>query len=145
MLKSTCDEMKDYDVFGISIGHHLHRMTAAQYTENIKAVFEHINSVSASCPTTSGRARRLIYISPPAAAPREDPWVQQARDRRTNIRLTHWTSISLEMARAYGWRTVDQYALTNAFGRDVKDFIHFIETDGLDPVLDDVIAKMGIC
>ncbi|EJD55095.1 hypothetical protein AURDEDRAFT_109564 [Auricularia subglabra TFB-10046 SS5] len=145
LLTSDCDEIEDFDIIGFSIGHHLHRFNTQEYTEHITTVLDHITSIASSCSTKSGRARQLLYITPPAVAPREDEFVRELKDRRTNLRIAHWARIGLDLAAARGWRTVDQFAYTRAFVRDTKDDAHFIETDGLDPVLDDIVAKLGIC
>lgn len=126
-------------------GHHLHRFNTEEYTEHLTTVLDHITSLASTCASPSGRPRRLLYITPPAVAPREDEFVRELKDRRTNLRISHWARIGLDLAAARGWRTVDQFAPTSGFVRDTKDDAHFLETDGLDPVLDDVIAKLGIC
>jgi len=120
-------------------------MTTTAYTELLDQIFSGLSATSQDCPTSSGRRRQLVYISPPAVVPREDHFVQEVKDRRTNIRITHWVAIGLELANKYGWSSVDQFHLTAPFVRESKDDAHFIETDALDPLLDDVIAKLGIC
>ncbi|KZW02626.1 hypothetical protein EXIGLDRAFT_829154 [Exidia glandulosa HHB12029] len=145
LLSSQCDEIAGFDIIGFEIGHHLHRFNTSEYTEHLKTVIDHITSLASTCPSPSGRPRQLLYITPPAVAPREDAFVRELKDRRTNLRISHWARIGLDLAAGRGWKTVDQYAYTTGFVRDTKDDAHFIETDGLDPVLDDIIAKLGIC
>ncbi|KAH7104542.1 hypothetical protein BKA62DRAFT_692573 [Auriculariales sp. MPI-PUGE-AT-0066] len=145
LLVLDCAEIQAFDVLVFSVGHHLHRYTTAQYFEFIGGAFEHVTKLSAECHPSSGRSRQLVYVTPPAVVPREDHFVQDLKDRRTNVRITHWANIGMNLARKHGWRTVDQFHYTAAFVRDSKDDAHFLETDALDAVLDDFIAKLGVC
>ncbi|KIO19788.1 hypothetical protein M407DRAFT_246055, partial [Tulasnella calospora MUT 4182] len=83
----------------------------------------------------------------PAAPPRTDEYVRKFADKRTNVRLQHWADLATEMAINAGWSVVDQFDLTLPHNLEplLTDMAHYLATDAMDPIVDEVIAKIGIC
>jgi hypothetical protein len=61
--------------------------------------------------------------------------------------LGFWRDLAVPLAQDYGWRVVDQFALTEPHIWETLhlDAAHFLATDALDPILDEIIGKSGIC
>lgn len=83
----------------------------------------------------------------PAAPPRTDEYVRSHADRRTNVRLQHWEKLGTELALDAGWSVVDQFELTLPHNLEPlhTDMAHYLATDAMDPIVDEVIGKIGIC
>ncbi|KAI5476459.1 hypothetical protein MNV49_007706 [Pseudohyphozyma bogoriensis] len=66
---------------------------------------------------------------------------------RTNVRLEKWNLEMNRIARKHGWAVVDVHSLTKPFAIETPklDGIHYMNTDAIDPIGDELIAKMGIC
>jgi hypothetical protein len=131
------------------------------YATHIEKVMRRLQE----CAVAAGNARQLhVYLPAPGVTPRQDEYVRKFSDRRTTARARHWRDIAAHLARAAGWRFVDQWALTRAHVWEVMDLgkarwkrstrralmydtdmSHFLSTDALDPIIDEVIAKAGLC
>ncbi|GAA6064618.1 hypothetical protein JCM10212_006572 [Sporobolomyces blumeae] len=68
-------------------------------------------------------------------------------DCRTQQRLTRWNELATEAAIESGWGVVDAQAMTRAMAVDTRmiDGVHYIKTDAIDPMVDELIQKLGIC
>lgn len=89
----------------------------------------------------------LTYMSPPAQPARNDPYTIKFADRRTNGKIRYWASLIGAEATKLGWRYVDAFEKSIAFMEDAwtVDYAHYLFTDALDPILDELILKMEIC
>lgn len=83
----------------------------------------------------------------PAWPQRTDWLVTNFNDKRTNTRLRRWRDLARPIVETRGWRFVDQFALSAPHIWELRflDKSHVLGTDALDPILDEVIAKAGIC
>ncbi|KIO24458.1 hypothetical protein M407DRAFT_244458 [Tulasnella calospora MUT 4182] len=86
-------------------------------------------------------------MTAPATPPRTDEFVQKYADKRTNVRLQHWVGLATELALHAGWSLVDQFDLTLPHNLEPlhTDLAHYLATDAMDPIVDEVIGKIGIC
>lgn len=89
----------------------------------------------------------LTYMSPPAQPPRSDAAFKRFNDKRTNPQLHYWGSLVGQEAMRRGWNFVNQYELTMGFAEDALaiDGTHYLMTDSVEPILDELVSKMGIC
>lgn len=119
--------------------------TTADFLRRLHSYFSALKACAASYPPE--RRPTLVYLTGPAVIPRSDHWPREVDDRRTSSRARLWRDLTLKMAQEEGWRFVDQYDITRSFDWDVLDLdlAHFLATDALDPLLDDVLGKTGIC
>lgn len=115
--------------------------TTASYMSRLA----HLLTALAPCPAPHGQRR--VFLPSPGIPPRADDFVRTFADRRTNARAARWRDLALPLAGAHGWRTVDHYALTLPHAHEVMalDSAHYLGTDAIDAVLDDVLAKSGLC
>ncbi|GAA5837584.1 hypothetical protein JCM11251_002018 [Rhodosporidiobolus azoricus] len=89
------------------------------------------------------RPFRFIFVTSPA-------WYPQAIEKydcRTAQRLGRWNSLASSAALEAGWSVVDAEALTKPMQQDTRimDGVHYIKTDAIDPMVDEVVEKLGIC
>lgn len=143
-----CEEViADADVVVVSVAAHLtasHQISTSQYTETLQSIFSTISG----CPLPPSLSKRtLVYMTAPAAPPRTDEYVRKYADRRTNVRLQHWAELGTEVALKAGWGVVDQFDLTLPHNLEPlhTDMAHYLATDAMDPIVDEVIGKTGIC
>ncbi|KAG8976795.1 hypothetical protein FRC05_003145 [Tulasnella sp. 425] len=145
---AACEEMVgDADVVVVSVAAHLaasHQISTSQYTQTLQSIF----STLSSCPHPPDLSKRtLVYMTAPAAPPRTDEYVRKYADRRTNVRLQHWRDLGTDVALKAGWSVVDQFDLTLPHNLEPlhTDMAHYLSTDAMDPIVDEVIGKIGIC
>ena len=86
-------------------------------------------------------------MTPPAQPPRQDQYPRKANDHRTNVRLQHFSEVGAQLALDHGWSVVDQFSLTmpHVFESLLIDSAHYLMTDAIDPIVDEVIGKAGLC
>lgn len=136
-----CQDLEGLDAFGLSLGHHhAGQASTAEYLQNLTTVFTNF----ASCPF---QPKRKVFFAPPAQPPRQDNWIKTYKDHRTNIRLHYWSDLSTKLALEFGWSVVNQYSLTIHHHEEILsiDNAHYLASDAMDPIVDEVIEKMGIC
>jgi hypothetical protein len=136
----TCEDVETWDGIAISVGHHpATDVSVAQW----EGVLDGLDQIS-NCPNVP----RLVFVTPPPQPPRTDTWAQKMHDRRTCSRLKRFGQIAQERALATStFSVVNQYDLLEPFIFHPLqvDGAHFIETDGLEAVIDETIGKLGIC
>jgi hypothetical protein len=73
--------------------------------------------------------------------------VHPFNDRRTNIRTRYWRDLSQKLAKELGWMFVDQQELTLPHALEPRDMdmAHYMATDAIDPIVDEVLGKTGLC
>ncbi|KAG8951340.1 hypothetical protein FRC00_007305 [Tulasnella sp. 408] len=145
---AACEEMiANADVVVVSVGAHLaasNKISTSQYNETLQSIF----SIISGCPLPPGLSKRtLVYMTAPAAPPRTDEYVRKYSDRRTNVRLQHWAELGTEVALKAGWSVVDQFDLTLPHNLEPlhTDLAHYLATDAMDPIVDEVVGKIAIC
>ncbi|KAG9012166.1 hypothetical protein FRB90_006815 [Tulasnella sp. 427] len=145
---TTCDEMiQDSDIVLVSVAAHLAASRQVATSEYISTLGSILSTIS-KCPLpTHVTERRLVYMTAPAAVPRTDEYVRKYADRRTNVRLQHWRDLGVDIALKAGWSVVDQFELTLPHNLEPlhTDMAHYLATDAIDPIVDEVIGKLGIC
>lgn len=101
---------------------------------------------AAACP---GPLPPLIYLLGPPHPPRDDPSFVNSNDRRTNHRMRIFNDAiaSVVLNETNKWSAVDQQELLDPFDFFPlrTDKAHFLETDGLEAVLDEVMGKLQLC
>ncbi|GAA5895258.1 hypothetical protein JCM6882_006630 [Rhodosporidiobolus microsporus] len=85
----------------------------------------------------------FIFVTSPA-------WYPQAVEKydcRTAQRMGRWNDLATDLALKEGWSVVDAGALTKPIQQDTRfmDGVHYIKTDAIDPMVDEVVEKLGIC
>ncbi|KAM0753234.1 hypothetical protein T439DRAFT_193249 [Meredithblackwellia eburnea MCA 4105] len=87
---------------------------------------------------------KFIYMNSPAFA---YPGSHYRLDCRTGPRLEYWNNKANYLARAAGWAVVDTFMHSRPFAIDtyMLDGVHYLKTDAIDPMADEVIEKLGIC
>lgn len=99
-------------------------------------------------PTSDAPNRSYIFVTLPAGPQRQDEWARGFKDHRTNVRSAFQADAGIKIAQGLvGWSTVDQFALTIPFSMEPLsvDMAHYLVSDALDPILDEVIGKSGVC
>ncbi|GAA6039735.1 hypothetical protein JCM8097_001377 [Rhodosporidiobolus ruineniae] len=89
------------------------------------------------------RPVRFIYLTSPAWSPKPE----ELRDCRTAQRIGRWNELLSEKALEAGWAVVDAGEMTKPMQADAKlmDGVHYIKTDAIDPVVDELVGKMALC
>ncbi|BGP40850.1 hypothetical protein JCM10450v2_004854 [Rhodotorula kratochvilovae] len=85
----------------------------------------------------------FIFVTSPA-------WYPQAVERfdcRTAQRLGRWNALVTKTALEAGWAVVDAGAISKPIQQDTRlaDGVHYIRTDAIDPMVDELVQKLGIC
>ncbi|KAG8909000.1 hypothetical protein FRB99_000103 [Tulasnella sp. 403] len=145
VIPVTCKELKEAktDIVILSMGAHFAvDSTTAEFTQNLTRIFTTFTACEFSPPPSN-----IIFVTSPAQPPRQDEFVRKYSDHRTNVRLQHWSEISTKMALDMGFSVVDQFALTmpHVWEPMGLDFAHYLSTDAIDPIVDEVIGKAGLC
>jgi hypothetical protein len=137
--------ISEYDVLIVSVAAHvMGHDTTTFYRKHLESILQTFNSCEGGGPKIK------IYVPAPAMPNRVDKWPREYGDVRTNQKIRKWDAVAREVVqanKAQGWRYVDHTTLTAPFAWDVLnlDSAHFLGTDALDPVLDDVLVKMELC
>jgi len=151
--KDPCGGLvKDSDILIVSIAAHYAVKSATAY---FISQLNKILTGFAACPyhpsphNENGpkAQRKLIFLYAPAVIPRWDEWVSRFDDHRTNIRTRYWRDLSQTLAKELGWMFVDQYELTLPHALEPRhmDMAHYMATDAIDPIIDEVLGKTGLC
>jgi hypothetical protein len=109
----------------------------------LNATLGHLSALPESCGFPP--FQKMVFMSTAAKVPRNDSFVAHYKDRNTNLKLKVWSEQGLAIARARGFDTVDQFRYTEAFVHDSPDQAHFLMTDAIDAILDDLIGVLGFC
>jgi hypothetical protein len=96
----------------------------------------------ASCPSIP---RKLINLPAPAAVPSQAEYFRNMNDRRTNVRLRYFRDLGFSLALDRGWDVVDFFELTMPLVWETRDGVHYLMTDAIDPLLDEIIGKAALC
>ncbi|KAK4704066.1 hypothetical protein P7C70_g2151, partial [Phenoliferia sp. Uapishka_3] len=115
------------------------------FTSHMSLIFESWPQSFAKCRPLGSPPPTLIYLTSPAFAYPQVPFLKG--DRRTGPRLEYWNDVAKRLALENGWSVVDAFAHSRSFATDtVKlDGVHYLKTDAIDPIADEVIQKLGIC
>jgi hypothetical protein len=138
----TCATIQTLSSLVVSIGSH--SAARGETPETFADLIRFIPELD-RCP---GPLPSLIYISPPPGPPRTDEWAQEWRDKRTHGRLQYYCKVVRDhIFASTHWKLVDAQMLLQPyiFHPLYSDFAHYLGSDGQEAVLDDMIAKMGIC
>ncbi|KAL1715257.1 hypothetical protein EV715DRAFT_275970 [Schizophyllum commune] len=132
--------LEEVDVFVVSAG--AHWRSTAKFLADLTHFFKTVTDCQLEAPPA-----QMIFLTTPAVAPRQDEYVQMHKDKRTSTRQGYLARRSAELARQYGWKVVDQFALTEAHTVELMalDRAHFVATDAIDPIVDELIQKAGVC
>ena len=86
-------------------------------------------------------------MTSPAQPPRQGKYVRENNDHRTNVRLQHWRDLSLQLTQSHGWSTIDMFELTMPHHMEpmYSDMAHYLMTDAMDPIVDEMIGKTEVC
>ncbi|KAE9411328.1 hypothetical protein BT96DRAFT_911943 [Gymnopus androsaceus JB14] len=141
-----CHKLGNADVVVTSLGSHWANSNVSDYLNEVPFIM----NLLAECPyvpAPDAPSRSFIFLTMPAGPQRQDEWVQRIKDRRTNIRSAYETDAGLKIAKSLGWSAVDYYSLTLPFSMEALsvDMAHYLNNDALDPVVDEVIGKSGLC
>jgi len=132
----------------ISMGaHHSGGETMTKFIAELTTVLTSVWSCLTSSNVSANLPSHFVYLTQPAQPPRQDEWIRMFSDHRTNTRQKHWGELAGAIALANGWSVVDQFALTvpHIWESLNIDMAHFLSTDAMDPILDEVIDKGGLC
>ncbi|KAI5475957.1 hypothetical protein MNV49_000564 [Pseudohyphozyma bogoriensis] len=143
----SCDLMQHFDTVVISTGAHQAGFRSSTFTtktlvKRLEALFESWPRLSAQCGRKT--PTKFIYLNTPAYW---YPPKHHGLEGRTGPRLEHWNEKLTKLARVYDWAVIDVFSLTKPFAVDTiqADGIHYLKTDAIDPIGDELIGKMGIC
>ncbi|KAL1744212.1 hypothetical protein HDZ31DRAFT_39231 [Schizophyllum fasciatum] len=132
--------LEGVDVFVVSAG--AHWRSTAKFLSDLSHFFETMSD----CPLAPPPKHR-IFLTTPAVAPRQDEYVRMHKEKRTSTRQDYLAMRSRELARMYGWKVVDQFALTEPHTVELMslDRAHYVATDAIDPIVDELLQKAGVC
>ncbi|KAJ7583783.1 hypothetical protein C8J56DRAFT_1054311 [Mycena floridula] len=145
--EETCRKIGNADVIVTSLGAHWANSNMSDYLKKIPMTLKAVMNCPFH-PTADAPNRSYIFVTLPAGPQRQDEWARGYNDHRTNIRSAYQSEVGIKMARELpGWSTVNQFALTIPFSLEslYVDMSHYLVTDALDPILDEVIGKSGVC
>jgi hypothetical protein len=140
-----CPLLVDKDVVMLSVGMWFSAAEGSRTEDALQEIGATLRSI-ADCPSRP-RGQKLIFLNMPAHPPRSDHFVREKRDHVTNARMELWSALALPIAREAGWQVVDQFALTTPYVLETLDLdaAHFTGLEALDAVVDEVVAKAGLC
>ncbi|KAJ7583977.1 hypothetical protein C8J56DRAFT_196072 [Mycena floridula] len=143
----ACRKLGNADVVVTSLGSHWANSNMTDYLKEIPMIMKALMKCP-FIPTADAPKRSYIFVTLPAGPQRQDEWARGFKDHRTNVRSAYQTEVGIRMAHELpGWSTVDQFALTIPFSMEslYVDMAHYLVNDALDPILDEVIGKSGVC
>ncbi|KAL8278462.1 hypothetical protein RQP46_009152 [Phenoliferia psychrophenolica] len=151
LLENTldCEFVRDYAAIVISTGaHQAFRLCdstpATAYIKHLTDIFSTWPRLAAKCLPPDAPPPIFIYMNTPSYW---YPTNLHRYDCRTQPRLGYWNQLAGKLAREHGWNLIDAFALTKPFAVDTRllDGTHYMKTDAIDPVADELIEKLGIC
>lgn len=119
------------------------RTSSIDYFARVRETLSHLSSLPAACNLLPFQHK--LFLPGPARPPRNDTWPIEFKDRGTNQRYMSWARVSIGIAEEEGWEWVDIFKYTSPFVHETEDMSHYIMTDAMDPIIDDVIGVMGFC
>jgi len=152
-IEDRCeDRVKDSDIIIVStVAHYDDKPTSFMLSK-----LREILTTFAACPyhpppshnpNEPKSQRKHILLYAPAVVQRQDDFVIEFKDHGTNIRFQYWRDISQKLAEELGWMFVDQFELTLPHSLEplYTDMAHFLANDALDPIVDELLGKTGLC
>ncbi|GAA6017719.1 hypothetical protein JCM11491_001181 [Sporobolomyces phaffii] len=151
-----CHYMAQFTHVVVSTGSHqaCYRCpTTTSYVSHMSSIFSSWPQLHSSCPekntTTSEREgegkepAKFVFVTSPSWYPQRI----EKYDCRTSQRLTRWNRLTTDVALEHGWGVVDAQDLTRSIAVDTRliDGVHYIKTDAIDPMVDELIMKLDIC
>lgn len=113
-------------------------ITAAEYAQHLTTGLDVIDRLA------TPRLTRKVWLT---SAP-FPPWTRPTRkERRTNAQLAYWNRITKRLVEERGWLVVDQFELGMPLVLEIVagDGVHLSPSDAHAVIVDDVLAKAGIC
>ncbi|KAJ9127285.1 hypothetical protein QFC24_001523 [Naganishia onofrii] len=113
-------------------------ITAAEYAEHL------IHGLDVIDQHATLRLKRKVWLT---SAP-FPPWTKPDRkERRTNAQLAYWNRVTKRILQERGWMIVDQFELGMPLVLEIAsgDGVHLSPSDAHAVIVDDVLAKAGIC
>lgn len=113
-------------------------ITAAEYAQHLTTGLNVIDRLA------TPRLTRKVWLT---GAP-FPPWTRPTRkERRTNAQLAYWNRITKRLVAERGWLVVDQFELGMPLVLEIAagDGVHLSPSDAHAVIVDDVLAKAGIC
>ncbi|GAA5901054.1 hypothetical protein JCM8208_007605 [Rhodotorula glutinis] len=142
--KLSCDYFDQFDSITLSTGSHpacFKCPPTSQWVKQIDTRLHELADLLRTCPTQKPRSLLLFTL------PTFPPEIGR-NDCRTGPRMHKWSEELRRMAREQGeWQIVDVERYSRPVQDDVRlfDGIHFLRTDAIDPVVDEIIARLGFC
>ncbi|GAA5873187.1 hypothetical protein JCM16303_006966 [Sporobolomyces ruberrimus] len=145
-----CSYMSQFTHVVVSTGSHqaCYRCPATtSYISHMSSIFSSWPERHSTCQEGDDVKRKkeakFVFVTSPSWYPQKI----ERYDCRTSQRLTRWNELSTKEALKEGWSVVDAQALTRSMAVDTRliDGVHFIKTDAIDPMVDELIEKLGIC
>lgn len=119
------------------------RTSSSNYYARVRETLSHLSALPESCGFAPFQHK--LFIPAPARPPRNDTWPIEVKDRGTNQRLMIWAQAGINIAEEEGWEWVDAFKYTSPFVHETLDMSHYVMTDAMDAIVDDVIGVMGFC
>ncbi|GAA5936516.1 uncharacterized protein JCM15063_001908 [Sporobolomyces koalae] len=114
------------------------------YVDHMSSIFHSWPTLHSQCEGTSHSHRpNFVFVTNPAWYPQRI----EKFDCRTSQRLTRWNELTTQAALEHGWGVVDAQSYSRAIAIDTRmiDGVHYIKTDAIDPMVDELIMKLDIC
>ncbi|GAA5842091.1 hypothetical protein JCM5353_001107 [Sporobolomyces roseus] len=144
-----CEYMSRFTHVVISTGSHqaCYRCpTTESYISHMSSIFsswpKQISQCSHSTRTRS-KPVEFVFVTNPSWYPQKI----ERYDCRTQQRLTRWNELATEAALENNWSVVDAQDMTRSMAIDTRmiDGVHYIKTDAIDPMADELLMKLKIC
>ncbi|GAA5847371.1 hypothetical protein JCM9279_000260 [Rhodotorula babjevae] len=139
-----CDYLDQFDSITLSTGSHpacFKCPPMSQWTKHVEKRLHELANLLRTCPT--GKPRSLLLFTMPTFPPEIG-----RNDCRTGPRMHRWNEELRRMVQEQGeWQVVDVERYSRPVQDDMRlfDGTHFLRTDAIDPVVDEIIARLGFC
>ncbi|GAA5936548.1 hypothetical protein JCM3775_000850 [Rhodotorula graminis] len=142
--KLSCDYLDQFDSITLSTGSHPACFKCAptsQWVKHVETRLHDLADLLRTCPTR--KSRSLLFFTLPSFPPEIG-----RNDCRTGPRMHRWSEELRRIAHEQGeWEIVDVEQYSRPVQDDIRlfDGTHFLRTEAIDPVVDEIIARLGFC
>ncbi|BGP51700.1 hypothetical protein JCM10450v2_007650 [Rhodotorula kratochvilovae] len=142
--KLGCDYLDQFDSITLSVGSHAACFKCpptSSWVAHMRIALHALPALLRTCPTQ--KPRSLLLFTLPTFPPELGN-----NDCRTGPRMHRWNSELRAIAAERGeWQVVDVEGYSRPVQDDMRMFdgTHYLRTDAVDPIVDEIIARIGFC
>ncbi|WVR09701.1 hypothetical protein IAU60_006777 [Kwoniella sp. DSM 27419] len=118
-----------------------------EFSKRVETFLQMVETAQKENDPEGSRTRENVFLIGPPVPPRLTGFPKERADQRTNHRFEAYRIATLDLLQRYGWRVVDQFSIAMPVTLEINavDGGHLTPGASHAHIVDEVIAKMGLC